>query len=63
MESRRRGVFVVGLTLDDIEELYLLRRLRFPRDVRGAPWASRVALPAVHGATRTAIRDAAAAHR
>lgn len=27
VESRRRGVFVVGLTLDDIEELYLLRRL------------------------------------
>jgi GntR family transcriptional regulator, gluconate operon transcriptional repressor len=27
VESRRRGVFVIGLTLDDIEELYLLRRL------------------------------------
>ncbi|WP_206715167.1 FCD domain-containing protein [Cellulosimicrobium arenosum] len=25
--SRRRGVFVIGLALDDIEELYLLRRL------------------------------------
>ncbi len=27
VESRRRGVFVIGLTLDDIEELYGLRRL------------------------------------
>lgn len=27
VESRRRGVFVIGLTLDDIEELYVLRRL------------------------------------
>jgi GntR family transcriptional regulator, gluconate operon transcriptional repressor len=27
VESRRRGVFVIGLALDDIEELYVLRRL------------------------------------
>jgi len=27
VESRRRGVFVIGLTLDDIDELYVLRRL------------------------------------
>lgn len=27
VESRRRGVFVIGLTVDDIEELYSLRQL------------------------------------
>jgi len=34
VESRRRGVFVIGLTSDDIDELYLLRRILETEAVR-----------------------------
>jgi GntR family transcriptional regulator, gluconate operon transcriptional repressor len=34
VESRRRGVFVIGLTNDDIDELYLLRRVLETEAVR-----------------------------
>ncbi|WP_226925027.1 GntR family transcriptional regulator [Georgenia thermotolerans] len=34
VESRRRGVFVIGLTVDDIEELYVLRHLLEAEAVR-----------------------------
>jgi GntR family transcriptional regulator of gluconate operon len=34
VESRRRGVFVIGLTVQDIEELYSLRRLLEAEAVR-----------------------------
>jgi GntR family transcriptional regulator, gluconate operon transcriptional repressor len=59
VESRRRGVFVIGLTVKDIEELYSLRRLLEAEAVRSCIAHP----PPSYGKAREALermRDAAA---
>lgn len=66
VESRRRGVFVIGLTVDDVEELYSLRHVIerhavqrcVRRDDTGVDWApARAALSAMQDAAATGDVD------
>jgi GntR family transcriptional regulator of gluconate operon len=57
VESRRRGVYVIGLTVQDIEELYSLRQLLEAEAVR----ACMTGLPQSYPAARAALDRMAAA--
>jgi GntR family transcriptional regulator of gluconate operon len=62
VESRRRGVFVIGLTVEDIEELYSLRQILEAEAVRSCIAGPPRSYTAAHAALERMAEAAEAAH-